>query len=575
MRSATLCGALCFILALASMAAAEEVSINYFLKIDNPRTGLGEVTMIVKGLKSSGFQLIHSGPAGEGWFDTIRAVNSTGEECPVAPVEGGWYVTTSRAEKVTVTYTIRPGGLTEYGHKGLICGEYAALDGSLVFLLLGDEQIVKSVDLALDLPRNWKVILNWPMSSGTYSPDPAFAPLDYQLARSLMCFGEFATLGKRFDTNEVRIHAPVAFPQGDREALADTLWKIYGRIYDLLDCETGRPYNVVCLPVAPDGLPVYAGAWADGQALTLLGTFDPADTVKYTETFGRFVAGGYFTDFPFGVYLNAEDAWLYPAVLGYAEGIAVTSSGKLTENVFFASRYASYSVEAVSNNSSVDIPVIDYQTSNPYAREFIDRSKALVLLMRLDFEVRLATDGAQSADDFIRALYAKGRAMTPGLDAFAVLSELAQADFSQFRERYVEDRLLLLPTWNAFIELLGSAEAPEPGPAVATVDGIPIYQREVEMMADAIATEGAIRQGDDVNRTALSALINEKLMDRQLAEFKVAVVPEAFWRLRIVLPNRVLSLVIAAKRQMVQSFLYNDWLTRSRNTTAIEIIEPQ
>jgi hypothetical protein len=107
----------------------------------------------------------------------------------------------------------------------------------------------------------------------------------------------------------------------------------------------------------------------------------------------------------------------------------------------------------------------------------------------------------------------------------------------------------------------------------AQVDGAPIYQREVDSMVDDMLSQGIIAEKPELAKTALTTLINEKLMDEQLADYKVNVVPEAFWRLRLALPGRITSIVIAAKRQALKDVLYSDWLFRAKQTAKIEIKE--
>ena len=556
----------------AGQARAEDVSLTYVLTIDHPETGIARVLMTVDGLSAQGITLERSTAAGEGWFDQIRAANAAGELLTVVPVEAGWYVTTAGAPRVSLTYVIKPGEISSGQHLGLIAADYAALDGSFVFLTPSTAQSIKRVSVTFDVPRNWKPIIAWPQSGGVYSPDASFAPLDLQLSSSLMCFGDFVGTSKKFGSNDVAVFAPAACSAADRETLAAMLFKIYGRIYDILGCDTGRPYNVVCLPVAPDGLPTVAGAWADGQALTLIGSFSPDDAIRFTEYFARYVANAYFGQQPFGVRLTGKDLWLYFAFRRYAEGIAVTSAAKLSENLFYASIYEDYSALAVANDSSVDIAPAELESASYDAADFIRRTKAVILLMRLDLEIRTATGGKQNVETFLTALYARGRNWAPGIRAFDVLKSSTGVDFSDFEDKFVKSRMLLLPTWPAFISRMTAETAPAPGPVAANVDGVPIYEREVDMMANALMAEGNTQQPDLLHRTALAALIDEKLMDAQLAAYNVSVIPEAFWRLRLVLPARVTTLVVAAKRQALHSLLYDDWLTTARKSSAVEIV---
>jgi len=560
---------------IAGAACADDLTINYLLSIDRPETGVGRVTMTVKGVGDRGLFLTRSTEAGEGWFDEVSAADAAGNPCEVRQAEGGWQVVAKGADRVVITYTIKPGEVANNAHLGLICAEYAALDGSFVFLVPGPQHNINSIDLKFDVPAKWKPVINWIDAGGSYTPNPLFAAPALQLADSLICLGDFASSSKKFGANDVVVYQPAVYPAADRDQLAATVFAVYSSVYGFLGCDTGWPYSVVCLPAAPDGLPVMAGAWADGQAVTLVGEFPVADAVLYTSYCARFIANAYFARPPFGVALTGDDLWLYPAVLRYAEGAGLAAVGQVDENVFFANIYADYSAAAVANDSTVDVPAADLRYAPPFAAEFIRRTKAPILLMRLDFEIRVATNDADNIETFIRALYAKGRNCAPGLSAFFVLTDLTQADFSDFANRFIRDRMLLLPTWPAFIEKMRSDEAPQPGPVVAKVDGVPIYQREVDILAEAISSQGPLKRTEEVRRAALAALVDEKLIDKKLAEFRVQVIPEAFWRLRLVLPSKVASLVITAKRQALISFLYDDWLARERKSSKIEMTQPE
>jgi hypothetical protein len=61
-------------------------------------------------------------------------------------------------------------------------------------------------------------------------------------------------------------------------------------------------------------------------------------------------------------------------------------------------------------------------------------------------------------------------------------------------------------------------------------------------------------------------------MDQQLAAYGVSVIPEAFWNLRLVLPTRIATLVITAKRQALQDLLYDDWLTTARKSSKVMVL---
>jgi hypothetical protein len=566
--------ALAIVVTAAGAATAENVDLQYTLKIDRPETGVGYVTMRISGLGGNGFSLVRASGLGEGWFDEVRATDGAGKVLAVVGVEGGYYVTTEGGDKAVVTYTIKPGEVSGGGHIGLICGDYAALDGSMVFLAPGEEQEIKSAEFEGQItPAGWTGVLDWPVSGGKARPDEAVAPVRLQLEKSLICYGDFATETKKFGANEVRVHCLKSYPAEEREKLAAALFKIYGRVYEMLKCDTGLTYNAVCLPAAPDGLPVVAGAWADGQALTLAGTFKAIDAAHYTQYFARYIADGYFAQPPFGVRLKPEDEWVYPAFLKYAEGLGVITAGKMDENVFYAQIYGDYAAEAQADDSSVDIPAAEMSTRSQAAREFVQQTKAVILMMRLDFEMRNATDNAKNVEDLIGTLYAKGRNWGEPVSVFDAVGDITGANFADFQARFVKQRNILLPTWPAFIEKMSAEKAAEPGEAAAQVDGAPIYQREVDSMVDDMLSQGIIAEKPELAKTALTTLINEKLMDEQLAVYKMNVVPEAFWRLRLVLPGRIASIVITAKRQALKDVLYSDWLLRAKHAAKVEIKE--
>lgn len=127
------------------VARGEDVTIEYRLTISHPETGVGHVEMHISGLQSKGFRLLRANTAVPGWFDGVKAVSAAAADktCKVMPVDNGFYVTTDGAAGVAVTYDIKPGEAGDIGHIGLITEEYAALDGSMVFLAPGDEQKIK------------------------------------------------------------------------------------------------------------------------------------------------------------------------------------------------------------------------------------------------------------------------------------------------------------------------------------------------------------------------------------------------------------------------------------------------
>ena len=555
--------------ALATAAHAEDVALSYVLSIDKPECGTGNVKLTISGLASKGFSLVRSTGVGEAWFDAVKASGPSGKQYQVAPVEGGYYVTTDGAPDVVISYVVRPGQVGEYGHLGLITSEYAALDCGLVLLLPGSQQEVKSAELAFSGPAGWKAVTNWTASDGVYRPDASFAPLRLQLEEGLLCFGDFRAVSSAVGTNKVDVYTLASYAAPDRTMLAETLVKIYKGIYDVLGFETGRAYAVVALPPAPDGLATVAGAWADGQALTLAGTLEASQVLALTKEYARFIMNAYFSGQPYGVKLEGDDVWLYPAALGYAEGLGVISTKKLSENLFYADLYTRYAVEAASDTSPLDLPLTRLDDASPAARAFMANWKAPILLMRLDYEIRAVTGGSDGVGTFLKGLYADGKDYGRPVKALVVLEKLTGADFTEFYGRFVRARRLILPTWPAFMEMLQGEKAVEPGPVVAEVDGVPIYEREVQIMSEAIHSEGMLRDETDIRRMAITALENEKLIDRELASYRIDPVPEAFWRLRLVLPTMVLRQLVTLKRQTLKDVLYDDWLNASRKNVTI------
>jgi len=585
MRPALIVAVFCAALALAANAAhAENVTLEYQLTIDHPESGVGRVEMTISALESKGFRLLRSSDAGPGWFDAVKAFNPSAPDKPyeIAPISGGWYITTDGARSVAITYTIKPGELGRYGHLGLITSDYAALDGSFIFLAPGDEQTIKDVAFKFAVPPSWQSILSWKESQGAWHPDSSFAPISQQLARSLICFGAFTDTKKAVGTNTLVVHTLLSYPKPDADALAAMLANVYTEIYNSLVFETGRSYDVVCLPPAPDGMPTVAGAWADGQALTLAGTFDPDVVTRCVELFGRFVMSGYFADAPYGVNLKGDDLWLYPAVLTYAEGIAAVKSEKMDENFFYGQLYATYADEASRDVSQLDIPFTKQDSASDDAKAFLRNYKAPILLMRLDFEIRNSTNNSANVVAFLKALYKKGHNWAAPADVLGTLVALTNTDFTAFYDTFIRDRSLILPTWPAFLDMISSQKA-EPGPVVAEVDGAPIYEREVQLANDAILSQGhsvaltaanARETTNEERQAAIQMLVDEKLMDEALASHKLNVVPEAFWRLRLVLPPKVMELLIARKRQTLKDVLYSDWLNDSHKQAKVTVTRP-
>jgi hypothetical protein len=550
-------------------ASGEEVTLSYQLTIDRPETGVGYVTMSVSGLSSKGFSLNRSAAAGESWFDAVKAAGPDGSPLGVVATEDGFYVTTGGAQSATVTYLIRPGTVGEYGHVGLIASDFAALDGSLVFLLPGEEVEIGDAVASFTVPPAWKTITNWPGGPEGYRPEAALTTIRAQLASSLICFGDFAPSTRDIGSNTLAIHIPPSFPQADAAELTALLERIYTRIQGALGFETGAVYNVVCLPPAPDGLPVVAGAWVDGQALTLVGKFSLPETLQYVQWYSRFVALSYLSS-PYGVRVPDEDQWLYPAVLAYATGLGSTVSGKIVENLFYGAIYTRYATEASADVSSIDLPASKLPKAAPDAREFLADTKAPILLMRLDYEIRFVTENAKTIDDFLQALYRAPSSPDEVVEPLDVLTKVANADFTEFWDKYVRARTVLLPTWPQFLETIAK-QKPDNSLVVAEVEGAQIFKGELDIMSEAIRSEGYITDERNIREAALNALIQERLTDMALSGYRMNVVPEAFWQLRLVLPGRVMKMLAARKRQTLKDLLYNDWLMRATKESAIDI----
>ena len=556
-----------------STAAADDLSLGYTLRIDAPQTRTGYVSVTVSGLSGKGLMLVCPSGARR-WFDDVRAADASGEVLTVAKVEGGYYVTTDGKPEIEVTYTVFPGTVGSYGHVGLICAEYAALDGSLVFLLPDEEHTIREARFSFLGPQDWRPVIAWPKSKGVYAADASFAPLKLQLQRSLLCFGNFRKISKGFGTNTLNVYALDAYPEEHRKMLAEGVQNIYAETYELLGFETGREYNVVCLPLAPDRLPVSAGAWSDGIALTLAGGLKKSWASDYWRKYARFLTAAYFAEEPFGVELSREDWWFYPALFRYAEGRALVTLGRTKENLFYSSLYTDYASEATQFSSTLDIPFTAADSASAEARDFLRNAKAPILAMRLDFEIRTATDGADTIESLIRALYDKRAQGTSPIGVLDVLRELTNADFEDFYDRFVRSRNLILPMWPAYITLIREATAKGSRNVAADVDGVPIYERDVAVLSDAITEEKALLKPGESRRVAISVLVDEKLMDKALAKRRVSVVPEIFWDLRSSLSARVTRFIITRKRQALKDILYDEWLNSQRQNTPVEI-KPQ
>ncbi len=558
-----------------SMAAGDDLSLGYTLTIDAPQTRTGRVTVAISGLAGKGLTLVRPDGVGQqSWFDDVRATDASGEALTVAKVAGGYYVTTGGKPEIEVTYTIFPGTVGSYGHVGLICAEYAALDGSLVFLLPDEEHTIREARFSFSGPENWRPIVAWPKSKGVYTVDASFAPPRLQLQRSLLCFGNFRRISKGFGTNTLNVYASDIYPEKHREMLADGIQKVYAETYELLGFETGREYSVVCLPLAPDGLPVSAGAWSDGIALTLAGNLKRNQASDYWREYARFLMAAYFAEEPFGVRLTKEDWWFYPALFRYAEGRALVTLGRIDENLFYSSIYSDYAAEATQFGSTLDIPFKAVDSASAEARHFLRNTKAPILIMRLDYEIRAATHGADTIESLIKALYEKHGQGTAPTGVLEVLREMTNADFQDFYDRFVRSRSLILPMWPAYIALVRKTARKGPGKIAAEVDGVPIYERDVDVLADALAEKKALLKRGEGRRIAISVLVNEKLMDKALAKRRISVVPEIFWELRNALSARVIRLIITRKRQALKDVLYDEWLNDQRETTTVDI-KPQ
>jgi hypothetical protein len=562
----------------ASVASADDLSLSFNMTFERPETGMASVSVEISGLTAPGLRLVRPMASGEGWFDAVRASDSLGKNLTVAPTEGGFYITTGGSTRVTVRYTIAARAIGTYGHIGLICGDYAALDGSMIFLLPEEAHTVSAVEMKFSAPRNWRCVTGWKKFGDGWTADPQHAPLRLQVARSLFCFGDFRRISKTAGSNTINCWALDSYPQEDRAKLADAVDKIYGRIQSLLGFETGGEYHAVCLPEAPDGLPVLAGAWSDGLAVTLAGKFPKERGQQLIQQFARFLVSGYFAEVPLGVRLSDEDGWFYPAVFRYAEMIALQALNKMDENTFLALLYTNYLFEASADHSVIDLP---FSRTPPSAQagEFMREVKALILAMRLDYELRNLTGGEENIETLMRAAFQRGGNEVP-VRLLDVITDLTGADLTAFYDEFVRRRSLILPTWPSFIEQIKAEAAKGPGPVAATVDGIPIYQAEVGLLAAAspelellaVASPESDAPINEMERynTALAILIDEKLLDKALALRKIDVIPEVFWQLRTSLPPKILRVLLTKKRQVLKDVLFNEWQEDERKGAQVE-----
>jgi len=555
---ASLTALLCLTVFSAAMCAgADELELSYTIKFEQPETATAEVTASISGLESEGLKMLRPAAAAPGWFDILGARDSSGRELKVASTEGGYYITTGESPRVTLTYTIFPGTHSSYGYVGLICSDYAALDGSQVFLLPGDDHRIKTVSLRHVCPAGWRPIISWPKVRSQFVADEAFAPLRTQLEGSLVCFGDFRRISRGFGTNTLSVHALESYGDVAREELAESLQDVYRRLYQILGFETGREYNVVCLPRAPDGGMVVAGAWCDGLALTLAATFEPSEFQTQAASFCQLLTASYFAEEPLGATLAEGDWWFYPAVIRYGECVGLETLGLTNENTFYGLLYTDYIAEASADNSQLDIPFTEAAAASPQALAFLRRVKAPILSMALDYRMRSATDGRVTLTKLIRKLFERdfeGRAPLA-----EVIGELTATDFSPFFDDYIRSRTLILPLWPSFVEYLQEQAETGPGPVAATVDGVPIYEREVQLMAASAPERATLMSREQRYDAALEMLVQEKMMDKALMQRRVRVVPEIFWQLRSHLPPKVLRVIITKKRQVLKELLYQEW----------------
>lgn len=548
-----------------------DVNLEYALDLTASDSGIARVTMTARGLTGGGVELRRDAVAGAAWFDSVRAFDAGGGVLQVVPTESGWYVTTSKAESIRVEYIIKAGEVRQNVHIGLIASGFAALDGSMVFLVPRGDFSLGDVCLRAQVPPGWRLVTAWLEDGGAFHPDTAVASAEAMLGKSLVCAGPFQRVTRRFGLNEVNVWTLLNYPGPDAAALAEVLFRIYGEIHSQLSCDTGVPYNVVCLPPSPDGLFSGAGGWIDGQALTLAGKYTGLQSLRVAQLFGRFVCQGYLTEKPLGVVLSDSDMWFGPAAWRYCEMLAGDLTGKQNQDSFYSVLYEEYAPQAARDVSDLDLPLAEFPHARGQARDFLMETKAPLLLMRMDFEIRAASDNEKNIADFLRFFSNKARG-GKSVGVFASLGEFLNADASELETQFVRKRDVILPTWPQFLERISSVNA-SPGEVMAYVDGIPIYQREVDIMVDALLSQGTVAERTDVAKLALAALVNEKLMDKTLAAYQINVIPEAFWRLRMVMPASVASVIIAIKRQAVKDALYDDWLQTVRSQAKLELKE--
>ncbi len=567
-----LIGALCLsALMAAGTAAADDLQISYTIMIESPETGTAHVRATISGLSSDGLRLVRSERSAPGWFDVMSARDASGRELRVAPAEGGYYVTTGQSPRVTVEYTIFPRAESTFGRVGIISSQYAALDGSQAFLLPGEEHNITSASLRYEGPGGWRAIVSWPRVRDEFVADESVAPLRLQLERSLLCFGDFRRISKGFGTNTLSVYSLQAHPESRREQLADSIQQIYERLYKALAFETGREYNVVCLPFAPDGVPVIAGAWSDGIAITLADDFSARESEQQFGSFAQLLTASYFAEEPWGVRLSEEDWWFYPAALRYGESLGLQAIGYTDENTFYGQLYTDYIAEAAADYSALDLPLSPRPSGTPALQSFLRRIKAPVLSMALDFEMRLATDGRVGLERLLAALLEQaGNGQNIRLED--AVADLSGDDFSSFFEQYVQQRTLILPLWPSFVDHLRAKAGEGPGPVAATVDGVPIYESEVRLLLASAPERATVMTMEQRYGAALEMLINEKLMDKALMQRGVRVVPEVFWQLRAHLPPKVLRVVMTKKRQVLKDMLFQEWERFERESSRIEHI---
>ena len=562
----------CFFLCLGVRASGDELKLAYTINFERPETGVAKVTASVSGITSEGITLLRTSREGQGWFDILGAYDAAGKEITLGTTEGGYYVETGGSSRITVSYAIKPGSLGPYGHYGLICSKYAALEGALAFLVPDSSHEIASARFRFLGPKSWTAVTTWPRLQDEYVADEAFAPLALQLERSLLCFGNFRRSSEGFGSNTLNVFMLDSYPEDARGRLAVAVEKVYSEIYDLLGFETEGEYNVVCLPSAPNDQPVVAGAWSDGLAVTLAGKFPKTKGDRYVQVLAHFMMSGLFSQRPYGVQLRDEDWWFYPAVFRHAESMALSALGKSTENAFYTLLYTNYVDGAAADYSPFDMPIPDRSRASAGALAFMRETKAPVLAMRLDYELRTATGDVENLQTLIKAVYDAGRS-GEDVSLLDVIFKATGANFESFYDRFLKKRSLILPMWPAFIEKVTRENEEGPGPVAARVDGVPIYEAEVALLAAATTDMSVVVQVPQLKRAALNILIDEKLMDKALAQRRVHVIPEVFWQLRWNLPPRVLRLIIAKKRHTIKDLLLEEWKEYEREGAEITSAE--